>query len=411
MSKAPRLGGPEQGSALELISFSPKELERMARREYQDPPLKKTKGKNSRWYVRVRKRALRNGEVARVQVREYLGFCKEVNLREAQRARVHKLAEINKQMLAIPSEILLKDFVLVFNAKHLPTLGHGTQKKYRIHLANHVLPAFGGWKLCDIKTEEIQDFLNKKKVLGLSWWTRSDLRNLLSGIFKKAEDFGYWRREAGNPVERATCGRPENKREKRILNDDQVIALLEALPAKVGLILKILDSTGMRISEVLGLRWKNVDLDAGWIKIEERFSRGDTAQPKTAKSRRPLPLGLLAEDLRRMNDARTETDQESYVFTDEKGRPLDDRNLNQHFLRKTAKRLGFYWHGFGFHSFRRGQISGVQALGASSIEAATIAGHSRPSMTHEYTVMDRKRQEELVLKRQQRLKRQEDQVA
>lgn len=401
-------GRPERSV---LAFFSPKELEKMARREYQNPPLRKTAGAMPTWYIRVRKRVIwPDGQPKRKQAREYLGFLKDLTERQAQRVREKKLAEINGQIYSVPSEVQLKEFYLIFNEKHLPTLGKGTQEKYRLHMQNHILPQFGMCKLCEITTEQIQGFLNDKKKLGLSWWTRNDLRNLLSCIFTKADDWGYWKER--NPAERTTCGRKENKRERRILTDVQVLQLLDVLPAFLALILRILDSTGMRVSEILGLRWKNVDLEMGWLRIEERMRRGESDQPKSERSRRSVPLGDLVDELRDLKAAQAGSAQElgcdieeMLVFHKRGGEPHDDRDLNQHYLRKAAKRLKIYWQGFGFHSFRRGQITGVQQFGASSIEAAHMAGHSRPSMTYEYTVLERRRQEELVRARQKRLQK------
>lgn len=385
------------------VFFSAKELQKMARREYQDPPLRKTKGANPRWYIRIRKRHVNaDGEVSRKQTREYLGFCSDLPAKAAQRERQTALRRINSQIYSVSSQVSLQRFVVVYNEKHIPTLGAGTQKKYRFHLANHIVPRFGEWKLTDVSTEEIQGFLNDKKAAGLSWWTRNDLRNILSSLFTKAKDFGYWR--DANPVEPTTCGRKEAKREKRLLSDEQVLALLHELPAFLALIVRIADSTGLRVSEILGLKWENVDLELGWIEVVRRWSRGDLAQPKSDAARRSVPLGDLAGEMRDWHAYSAPESDSAFVFRDQVDQPYDDRNLNQHYLRPIAKRLGFYWQGFGFHSFRRGQITGVQSLGASSIEASKMAGHSRPQMTAEYTHMEKKRREDLVRMRQDRLK-------
>lgn len=407
-----RVIGTAKEEVVDAVFYSPKELRKMARREYQDPPLKKTAGLKPRWYVRVRQRV---GKGPRQQGRIYLGYCAEMKIQQANRERAAKLAEINGQVFTIPSNVLLQDFVLIYNEKHLPTLGTAAQSKYRLQLTNHIVPAFGKWKLSAIGTEEIQAFLNQKETRcgtcrickdgcgvgckGLSWWTRTDLRNILSSIYTKAEDWGYW--TAKNPVARASCGRQRNKRVRKILTDAQLTALIEALPVDVALIVKVADTTGMRISEILGLKWKNVDLMTGWLYVRERQYRGDEDIPKSERSIRGLALGNLVEEMRD-HLKKTRGEDEDHVFQHPNGGPYDDRNLNQHFLRKAAKSLGFYFEGFGFHSFRRGAITGVQEHGASTIEASQMAGHSRPAVTNQYTIVQQKRQEELVVKRQGR---------
>jgi integrase len=375
----------------------------MARREYQDSPLKKTAGLNPRWYIRVRKRVIGiNGQPKRSQTREYLGFCKEMGIRQAQQARQAKLSEINNQIYSISSHVLLKEFVLLFNEKHVPTLGKATQDKYRHQLTNHIVPEFGLWKLVDITTEQIQAFLNRCEGKGLSWWTRNDLRNILSGLFTKAADWGYWTER--NPVERTSCGRKKAKREKRVLSDQDTARLIDALPEPCRLIALVCASTGMRVSEALGLKWKNVDLASGWMQIRERHYRGDQDITKTDKSRRDLPLGSLIHDFAQMRMNVMNTGLDDYVFQSETGGPLEYSNLRYRHLVPVAKKLGLYFEGFGFHSLRRGLITGVQEVGGSSIEAQMLAGHSRPDMTSEYSVTSRRRKEELIIARQERLK-------
>jgi integrase len=385
-----------------LLSLSPKELERMARREYQDPPLKKTDGANPRWYIRVRKRVIVGGKsLEKRQVRVYLGDCKEYGIREANRLRADALKEINGQCYTISSKILLSDFLIAYNNKHLPTVGKAAQSKYRSLIVNHIAPVFGKRQLSQIGTEDVQDFLNKKKLEELSWWTRNDLRNLLSSIFTQAENWGYWQER--NPVERTKLPREKPKREKRLLTDEQVGILLRELPADVALMIRLADSTGMRVSEMIGLRWRNVNLETGWLHVCERTYRGEDGPTKTDGSDRKLPLADLLEEFQ--DHARAMAGKpEDYVFRHPvTGEAYDDRNLNQHFLRKIAKRHGFYFQGFGFHSFRRATITGVQESGGSSIEAQQIAGHSRPSTTSGYTILQQQRKEDLVRSRQQRL--------
>jgi hypothetical protein len=66
---------------------------------------------------------------------------------------------------------------------------------------------------------------------------------------------------------------------------------------------------------------------------------------------------------------------------------LDDRAILRNVIRPASKRLGFYFEGRGWHSFRRQNITVLQEEGATAFEAMTQAGHSRPAMTGEYTIV------------------------
>lgn len=74
-------------------------------------------------------------------------------------------------------------------------------------------------------------------------------------------------------------------------------------------------------------------------------------------------------------------------------------------LKIAARASGCDFPGFGFHSFRRANITWRQEVGASAIEASKIAGHASVSMTGDYTHVQLKRQEELTRAIQQRLRR------
>ncbi len=72
------------------------------------------------------------------------------------------------------------------------------------------------------------------------------------------------------------------------------------------------------------------------------------------------------EAYRRVKPADAKGD--GYVF-EKDGKPLDDRAILKDFIRPAAKRLGFYFCGFGWHSFRRQNLTRIQEEGATPFEA------------------------------------------
>ena len=62
-----------------------------------------------------------------------------------------------------------------------------------------------------------------------------------------------------------------------------------------------------------------------------------------------------------------------------------------------------YFEGFGWHSFRRQNLTVLQEEGATAFEAMAQAGHSRTAMTSEYTIIDLNRREQAVRRLQTRL--------
>lgn len=383
------------------IHAEPSKGERMARREFQMPNVLRHEGSQPYWYIRYRRKVLvGKNQIERKEVWHRLGDCDQITKRQAMRLRDEIMRDVNREVYTIQSHIEFADFVEIYMKQHIPMLAVGAQAKYRSLLGRHILPGFRSMKLCDMDTEAIQAFLNSKQKEGLAWWTRNDLKNILSGIFSKADDWGYW--SGRNPVRKTTIGRQRAKRQKRILSDVQIRQLLAGLPEETRLMVETAVSTGMRVSEISGLRLGRVDLSRGLVRVEERYYRGDMDSPKTQRSRRVLPLGELVEAYRRRKPVGSVDDQ--YVFQRD-GEPLDDRALLKDLIRPLAKQLGFYFEGFGWHSFRRQNLTLIQEEGASAFEAMAQAGHSRPTMTSEYTIVGLERREQAVLRLQQRLLR------
>jgi integrase len=373
--------------------------ERMARRQHQNPNVQKSKGANPYWYIRYRRNVLvGKDEIRRREVKHHLGFCGELTKRQAQKLRDEIMRGINGQVYTIQSQIGFKDLAEVYKQRHLVTLAVGGRKRDLSLIDTHIIPALGERRLCDIGTEEVQAFLNEKLNQGLSWWTRKALKAVISSIFSKASDWGYW--NGHNPTSRTSIGKKKRKREKRILSDDQFQILMCAVPADIRLMMATAVTTGMRVSEILGLKWKHLDLERGIVRVEERYYRGDTDEPKTEGSRRVLPLGQLTATLKNNRPISWEADQ--YVFARD-GEPMDDRAILRNVIRPAAKRLGIYFEGLGWHSFRRQNLTLMQEEGATTFEAMAQAGHTRPAMTSEYTVVDLGRRTDAVIRLQERL--------
>ncbi len=371
----------------------------MARREHQMPNVLRQEGPRTYWYVRYRVKILvGKNRVKRQEKWHRVGYCDKMGKREAERVRDQIMQQVNREVYTLQSHMDFKDFVEIYREKHLPTVSSATQAKYGSLLNNHIIPYFAGQKLSAVDTENIQEFLNIQKEEGLSWWTRSDLKNILSSIFTQATDWRYW--HDVNPTSRTKLGRKRWKRERRILTDDEFRRLLAALPALIQLMIMTAVSTGMRVSEVLGLKWRRVDLHRGCVVVVERYYRGDTDVPKSEHSNRDLPLGLLADVFRGYKPA--DAEKEGYVFQNG-GEAFDDRVILKNFIRPAAEQLGLYFPGFGWHSFRRQNLTRIQDEGATRFDAQQQAGHSRPSMTDDYTIIDFERREKAVLRFQRKL--------
>ena len=173
--------------------------------------------------------------------------------------------------------------------------------------------------------------------------------------------------------------------EQAILTEAETVRVLARLKEPNLLIVETAIATGARISEILGLTWRHVDLDGGVIHIVQRNWCGDIDDQKSKTSKRPLTLGYLVDrySLKAAAD-RAQPDGIVFVRTDGSGLPLWDSGMRQ-CLKRAADKEGCDFERLGLHSFRRANITWRQEVGWLSVEASKIAGHSTVRITEEYT--------------------------
>lgn len=368
----------------------------------QNPALRQTKGLRPRWYIRPYVDVIVDGALTTRQERIYLGVCAEMPKREAIAEKNKALAKINRRDYVIRAQINFADLLDLYERDHVrkpENLSASTRAKYLSHLHKHIRPAFGTLRLAEITTQRIEALLTAKALDGLAYATRLDIRNILSGVFTQAERWGYWKER--NPALHVNMGRRKAVWDGRKLTTEETRSLLEELPADVARICKAALYGALRISEVLGLTWGNVDFERGLLVIRQRYYRGDVDVTKSEKAERKVPLAPeLGRELRALWPGEQAKDE--YVFSvqthperKQPGQSRDDRDIHQHFLRPAAVKLGLYWKGFGFHAFRREAVTEIAAR-AGALQAQRMAGHSKADMSLEYTLADRVAQEKAV---------------
>lgn len=229
------------------------------------------------------------------------------------------------------------------------------------------------------------------------------VRAIMTRVFNHAEGHGLWEEGRRSPASRAKLGKKRYKNERRILSFDETARVLAQLEDPYRLVIQTCIATGARISEVLGLQWRHVNLDAGTIKIEQRVWHQDIGRPKSEDSRRTLGIGDLVEPYRE-KAAEDSPTPEAFVFQQKRapGKPLWDSGVRDA-LHQAAQAEGCDFPGLGPHSFRRANITWRQQVGGSAIEASRIAGHSELEMTSEYTFVTPERQNELTRRIQKKL--------
>ena len=282
-------------------------------------------------------------------------------------------------------------------------LAEPTRLKYRTRLNYHILPRWRSVSIGQMRSKEILDWLHAECT---SWYMMVDLRNIMSAIFSKGQEWEILPDTLANPMRRVKLGRRWVVRPERILSEEETIQVLARLTDPQLLISETCLSTGARISEVLGLTLKHVDLEKGILHIQQRHCRGDVDVPKTKNSRRVLTLGVLTERYKVWMTKNKISEPDQWVFPqeDDPTRPMWDSGVRK-VLKIATTEAGCDFPGFGLHSLRRANITWRQEVGGSAIEASKIAGHSSVNMTNDYTHVQLRRQEDLTRAIQRRLQK------
>lgn len=182
--------------------------------------------------------------------------------------------------------------------------------------------------------------------------------------------------------------------EMRVLDEEQVRLFLAEAKRSSRLYCLYLTATltGMRLGELLGLRWKDLDLTLGVISVQQTLYRLKKRvllkEPKSAKARRTISLApLLIQELNRHREAQVQQRKrlgEKYVdndlvFCQRNGEPLHGHNITQGNLRRVLKKAGL--PRIRFHDLRHCHATHMLRQGENPKVVQERLGHSTPAFT------------------------------
>jgi len=303
-----------------------------------------------------------------------LGSMKDIpNRREAQKILDAQLRPINEGRQLPQSSIPLERFVHEhWEPATLPTMKAGSTRYYGIQLRCHVLPAFGATRLCEITRMKIQSFLAEKRKGGLSGSSVHGIRTAFSKVLQAAVDWNFLEQNTARGIR---IGDRSPKTERLYLNPSEVRRLLASLSEPCHTIVLVAVLTGMRIGEILALRWKHIDLLRGSVLIRETMSEGTFGSPKTRSSRRDVPMSdPVQKAFECLRTRSRQTGAEGLIFATRKQTPLNPKNLLRRVLRPTCEALEL--PAITWHSFRHTHATLLGEVGESLRTAQAILGHS-----------------------------------
>ena len=278
--------------------------------------------------------------------------------------------------------------------------GERTLERYRSALELHVIPTLGERPIQKITADQVAALIASRRAAGrqkspLAPWTVRGIVTPMRRVFALAARRGYI---AENPVLRLHADelpRGGAQSDPRTLSAPEVLRLLACSPERYRPLLAIAVYTGMRIQEILGLVWDDIDFREGVIRVRAQLSRGTRSRParrvdlKTRAGRRDVALARELESYLRQHLQATELatglpHADAYVFTTATGRPLNRNNVAKRGLDKAANTAGLNDDGapkLGFHDLRHTFASHLIRAGVDPVRASRQLGHARPSIT------------------------------
>lgn len=331
---------------------------------------------------------------------KYLSHYETVkgNKKDAERRLNELIYQHENGTFVKPSKATVADYLRQWLKDYAYTnLAPHTAEGYDSIISRHLIPSLGSISLTHLRPEMIQRYISEKlsqgRVNGQGGLTTHTVRHHIVCLHTVLQNAVKTSMLIRNPVDAVTIPRVEHH-EMHTMNESDIHIFLEmARPTQYYALFYTALFTGMRRSELLALRWKDIDLLLLQISINRTLHqiRGGKIifrQPKTEKSRRlvaltPSTVGVLKEHQDSQNKLQeslgypkfTESD---LVFCQYDGKPLLPNTVTHNWI-KLVRRAGL--SGIRFHDARHTHASLMLKQGVHPKIVQERLGHSSISIT------------------------------
>jgi integrase len=250
-----------------------------------------------------------------------------------------------------------------------------TMRDYR-NIARVLVREFGKRKIESITTQDIDLWISG---YGGSNRTRQKYLVCLGSIFKRAMKVYGLPRNPADLVER-----PRVRRAAKIdvLRPEEVLALVRAADSEQdAAIFHTAAFAGLRMGELLALRWRDVDFTRRTIHVRENWTQGETTTPKGGTERAVPMAEEVAERLARLGQREHFTAEDDLVFCTLRGQHVGYKSLKERY--RAALRAANLREDFRFHNLRH-TFGSTVIRHADSREVMEWMGHADLTTTRRY---------------------------
>jgi integrase len=246
---------------------------------------------------------------------------------------------------------------------------------------NSLLPFFGSKRLKNISPFMVEKYKQQRRGKVSAASVNRELA-CMKHMFNLAIK---WGKVSKNPVREVKLFKEKNRR-LRFLSEEEADRLVNACNAQLKPVVITALETGMRLGEILKLKWNDIDFERNLVMLDETKSG----------SPRQIPL---SDELREMFiDMKSRSTQE-YVFLNKQGKPF--RDIRESFERAKKKaRI----NNFRFHDLRHTFASHLVMAGIDLVTVKELLGHKTIQMTMRYSHLSGKHKQQAINILQRRLR-------
>ena len=264
-----------------------------------------------------------------------------------------------------------------------------TKELYKTLCIHHLEPEpFGAIRLDRLRPSDIDSLILKLNDKGLADATVQRIFTVLRVALSGAVRDGLVARNPASSVKQPSVA----KKETRHLSSAEVTRLLDAAKgSRYHCLLALIAATGLRRGEAAALKWKDLNLKTGTLQVRGTLARVDgklmVTQPKTAKSRRSLPLSPSVVAMMKAHRKRQAVErlaagsvwiESDYVFTTESGTTVEPQNI----LRAVkAAASGAALTGVAVHTLRHSAATTWLENGVHLKAVSELLGHASIAIT------------------------------
>jgi integrase len=244
-------------------------------------------------------------------------------------------------------------------AEELPER-YSTRKSYLSNINLHIKPRWGEYLIGAIRPMAVEGWF---KEMDKSPKTKAHIRGVMHVIFECAARWELFN-ERRNPIEMVRV-KDSTKRRKRpmILTNDSFDAVLAGLPEPFRTMVVVAQCLGLRVSEITGLQWGDLDTERRQLLVQRSVVNGRVDDVKTEYSHDHVPIhDSLLEVLLGWSEQCPET-EEGWMFPNPlSSKPYYSTEIQKRYLKPAGIKLGL--GPIGWHTFRHTYRSWLDETGA-----------------------------------------------